>query len=229
MINLYNENNKTFNFDNLNGNRPNIIFADFVYEDVGFSSWVDRYYDVLDNNGIIIFMSDWHSDYRIRMYMEDVIKSNFVNHLVQKNEWGHPPSKMFHQCFDSILIYSKAKTWKFDGSKIQVPKVTAKSKGLNPSGRETKNATCWVDDCTLTTGANERIVKDDGHLIRWQKSEKLVKRVFSPFYAEGDLILDPFMGSGTSGKVAMDLNCDYVGIELDEEPFLLAKKRLGLA
>lgn len=43
---------------------------------------------------------------------------------------------------------------------------------------------------------------------------------------EGDTILDPFMGSGTTGKMAKQLNRDFIGIELDPEYFKVAKERI---
>lgn len=221
-----------FNIENMNfelepGRKAKIIFADYVYTNKNFE-WINKYWDMLSDNGIFISMTDWHTQHRYRVYMEDIIGGYFVNTLVVKNEWGKPPSKNFHQCFDDIIIYSKSPTWNFDRSKIQVPKVTSKSKRLNPSGRETKTATAWIDDCTLTTVSKERIKKDDGKLIRWQKPKKLLHRVISPFVQPGDLIIDPFMGSGTSMEVARELGCDGIGIECDIEPFLLAKKRLNL-
>jgi len=39
-------------------------------------------------------------------------------------------------------------------------------------------------------------------------------------------VLDPFMGSGTTGFASKSLNRDFIGIEMDEEYFLLAKSRI---
>jgi DNA modification methylase len=43
---------------------------------------------------------------------------------------------------------------------------------------------------------------------------------------ESDLILDPFMGSGSTGMACMNTNRKFVGIELDENYFEMAKVRL---
>lgn len=45
---------------------------------------------------------------------------------------------------------------------------------------------------------------------------------------EGDTVLDPFMGSGTTGKMAKKLGRNFIGIELDKEYFDIAKKRINL-
>lgn len=45
----------------------------------------------------------------------------------------------------------------------------------------------------------------------------------------GDVVLDPFMGSGTTGVAAKDLDRDFIGIELDETYFNIAKQRIDNA
>ena len=45
---------------------------------------------------------------------------------------------------------------------------------------------------------------------------------------EGDVVLDPFMGSGTTGKMAILNNRNFIGIELNEEYFKIAERRIGL-
>ena len=42
----------------------------------------------------------------------------------------------------------------------------------------------------------------------------------------GGVVLDPFMGSGTTGVACKDLNRDFIGIELDETYFNIAKQRI---
>lgn len=181
---------------------------------------------MLEKDGIFIIMTDWHTVSEIDVHMKSVLGATRINKIVWRNEWGHPPSNKFHECYDDILIYSKSGKWRFNKDKIQVPKATAKSKGLNPSGRTTKTATAWMDSITLTTVSKERIKKKDGHLVRWQKPVELVRRLLVPFLLKGDLVVDPFMGSGTVGEVCAKEGYNYIGIENDREVFKLAQKRL---
>ena len=44
---------------------------------------------------------------------------------------------------------------------------------------------------------------------------------------EGDIILDPFLGSGTTALAAIDLNRKFIGIEMNEEYYDLAKSRIS--
>jgi site-specific DNA-methyltransferase (adenine-specific) len=62
-----------------------------------------------------------------------------------------------------------------------------------------------------------------------QKPEKLVAKLILASSREGDVVLDPFLGSGTTSVVAKKLNRHYIGIEVDEYFCCLAEKRLALA
>jgi len=62
-----------------------------------------------------------------------------------------------------------------------------------------------------------------------QKPEKLLAKIILASTNPGDLILDPFAGSGTTAVVAKKLERDFVAIESDESYCLLAAKRLELA
>ncbi len=224
LIELFNMDNMKYQSDR----KFDLIFSDYVYGDANFT-WVTKFYKYLNSKSVFISMSDFHTDYLFRYFM-DAFYSNdatFVNDLKFKCEWGNHPKDRFHQCFDSIMIYSNAKSgWKFYSDRIQVSKATAKT-NLNPSGRMTKTATAWIDDIVLTTTAKERVKKKDGHLVRWQKPQRLYDRIILPFTDEGDWILDPFMGSGSLGLWCKLNNRNYVGIEYDKEVFQLAKKNIG--
>ncbi len=59
-----------------------------------------------------------------------------------------------------------------------------------------------------------------------QKPVELLKRIILASTKEGDLVLDPFCGSSTTGVAAVLLNRKHVGIDLEEEYLQLSKKRL---
>ncbi|PSN17378.1 site-specific DNA-methyltransferase [filamentous cyanobacterium CCP5] len=62
-----------------------------------------------------------------------------------------------------------------------------------------------------------------------QKPEKLIAKLVLASSRPGDLVLDPFLGSGTTAVVAKKLGRRYVGIEIDQTYCCLARKRLDLA
>lgn len=57
--------------------------------------------------------------------------------------------------------------------------------------------------------------------------EELVKELMNAFSKENDCILDPFMGTGTTGVVAKKLNRNFIGIELTEEYLKIASDRIN--
>lgn len=221
-LDLYNMDNMYFDTDK----KFDVIYCDYIYENKNFD-WAEKYFKLLKPKGVMIAQTDFHTNHRYRVFMEDVCGAELVNDGVWKCEWGNHPKDRFHQCFDNIIIYSNVKKgWLFQPEKIQVPKAT-KTAGLNPSGRETKQATAWIDDIVLTTTALERVKKDDGHLIRWQKPLRLYDRIIAPFVDEDHKdILDPFCGSGSLGKYCKINNLNYTGIEYDPEVYGYAKKNI---
>ena len=62
-----------------------------------------------------------------------------------------------------------------------------------------------------------------------QKPEKLVAKLILASSNEGDVVFDPFLGSGTSSAVAKKLRRHYLGVEIDRTYAALAEKRLQLA
>ena len=59
-----------------------------------------------------------------------------------------------------------------------------------------------------------------------QKSLELMKKLVLIHTNPGDLVLDPFMGSGSTGAAALELGRDFIGVEMTPEYFQIAKNRL---
>lgn len=62
-----------------------------------------------------------------------------------------------------------------------------------------------------------------------QKPEKLIAKLILASSREGDMVFDPFLGSGTTSVVAKKLRRHYIGVEINPEYCCWAEKRLGLA
>lgn len=60
------------------------------------------------------------------------------------------------------------------------------------------------------------------------KPVKLMSYLTTLFTREGDYVLDPFMGSGTTGMASKLLNREFIGIELEEDSFNIAEERLSV-
>ena len=61
-----------------------------------------------------------------------------------------------------------------------------------------------------------------------QKPVVLMKHFIKTLTNPGDLVLDPFMGSGSTGVAAQELGRRFVGIELDEIYYRIACRRMGV-
>ena len=59
-----------------------------------------------------------------------------------------------------------------------------------------------------------------------QKPEEIIERMILSSTKEGDVVLDMFNGSGTTGVVSVRNNRKYIGIEMEKEYFNLTKKRI---
>jgi site-specific DNA-methyltransferase (adenine-specific)/modification methylase len=74
----------------------------------------------------------------------------------------------------------------------------------------------------LRLGKGKKISNVHGAVFPETLPEELIKN----FSEEGDLVYDPFMGSGTVGKVCKSLNRNYIGSEISEEYCKIAEERI---
>jgi len=78
----------------------------------------------------------------------------------------------------------------------------------------------------ICTG-HERIKKSDGTKAHpTQKPESLLHRVILSTTNPGDVVVDPFFGSGTTGAVAKKLGRHFIGYEREEEYIIHARRRI---
>lgn len=59
-----------------------------------------------------------------------------------------------------------------------------------------------------------------------QKPTELIERLIKKFSDEGDIVLDPFLGSGTTAMACINTNRNYIGFELDENYYNIAINRI---
>ena len=76
----------------------------------------------------------------------------------------------------------------------------------------------------MITFRNQILKEDKVHPT--QKSVDLMCKLIELVTLEGQTILDPFMGSGSTGVACKNLNRNFIGIELDERYFNIAKERI---
>jgi DNA modification methylase len=116
----------------------------------------------------------------------------------------------------------KRNSWRFTGTR-------AEGMAVNPSGNEGKP---YDEQIVRGDGRNKRSVwhiatqpYPDAHFATYP--EALIKPCILAGSKVGDTVLDPFNGSGTTGAVAVRLQRNYIGIELNADYIALARRRIG--
>lgn len=198
------------------------IYADYIFEDDDFA-WLDHYWAMLKEHGVFAVHSDHQNYHKLHAHAENLKGFVFINQLITYQNWGGRPKDRFGQKHDLILVFSKGKHKYFDSDAVQIPKQMI-NPSFNPSGRTTTTPNLG----NFSTTSGERIKNFSGKNISWQKPLKIMRRLMYAFVPRGSRVCDPFMGSGTTGEVARELDCDFVGIEKDIERFILAMARLNV-
>lgn len=122
----------------------------------------------------------------------------------------YPPNIPLVNWFEYIIVFRK------DG-KPQVTTITEKQKEKSKLGF---NEFKWASESIWKISAEQ----NRGHPCPFP--EKLARRLIKLFSFHGDIVLDPFLGSGTTAMVAKQLGRNYIGFEINPEFCEIARKRL---
>lgn len=129
---------------------------------------------------------------------------------------------------EKILWYVKDKdNYIFNLDAIRDPDVKYPNQKKNGKPRCNsigKNPSDVWDIAKVTSGTNRSSAERTAHPAQFP--EDLIKRLVLGFTNKGDLILDPFIGSGTVGAVATELDRRFIGFEVNPEYCEIAKKRI---
>ena len=74
----------------------------------------------------------------------------------------------------------------------------------------------------------QKFIRDKGGLHPTQKPVPLLEYLIRTYTNEGETVLDFTMGSGSTGVACVNTNRNFIGIELDENYFKIAKERIGV-
>ena len=121
---------------------------------------------------------------------------------------------------------------------IQVPKPAKKEKDFGLSDNIPLKQRAWMspqsrttsEDYTKTSPGLERFLtlpKRNSHPTT--KPVKLMSYIITLFTREGDWVMDPFLGSGTSGIASKLLNRNFIGVEREKEYFDICEERLSVS
>lgn len=192
-------------------------FASFEAYDAFTRAWLLACRRVLKPTGTIWVIGSYHNIFRVGATLQDM---NFwiLNDIVWRktNPMPNFKGRRFQNAHETMIWASpdpKAKgyTFNYDAMKAANDDVQMRSDWLFP----------------ICSGG-ERLKGDDGKKVHpTQKPEALLARVIMASTKPGDIVLDPFFGSGTTGAVAKRLGRHFVGIEREQEYIDAASARIA--
>ena len=184
--------------------------------------------ELLADNGSIYLHCDWHKSHYLRCILDEIFGvTKFNNEIIWCYKSGGAGGNGFSKKHDTIFSYSKTEEPLFNQTK-------QKSYVL-PSGN--KNVTYYKDDKGSYTLVKVKDWWDDIGMIYTapgagrvgyptQKPEPLLDRIIRASSNPGDIVLDCFMGSGTTQVMAMKLGRRFIGADINLGAVQLTLKRL---
>jgi len=190
-------------------------FEGFVEYDAFTREWLSASQYVLKETGTIWVIGTYHNIYRVGAIMQDLgfwILNNVV--WIKNNPMPNFRGVRFTNAHETIIWAQKKKGAKY----------TFNHKSMKALNDDLQMRSDW--NLNLATG-KERIRLNGSKVHSAQKPEALLYRVIMASSNVGDVVLDPFFGSGTTGAVAKKLGRNWIGIERDKKYVKAAQKRIN--
>ncbi len=192
-------------------------FDSFAAYDAFTRAWLLAVRRVLKPNGTIWVIGSYHNIFRVGATLQD-LGFWILNDVVWRktNPMPNFRGRRFQNAHETMIWASRDKdargyTFNYEAMKAANDDVQMRSDWLFP----------------ICTGA-ERLKDDDGAKLHpTQKPEALLARVMMASSKPGDVVLDPFFGSGTTGAVARRLGRRFVGVEREQTYIDAAQKRIA--
>ncbi|MDR0529466.1 MAG: site-specific DNA-methyltransferase [Zoogloeaceae bacterium] len=195
--------------------------------------WIASVKRVLKNSASIYVCCDWRTSLVIGPVL--IKHFNVQNRITWQREKGRGATHNWKNSMEDIWFATVSpKTFTFNADDVKMRrkviapyKVDGKPKDWvesdNGNFRDTFPSNFW-DDISIPYWS---MPENTDHPT--QKPEKLIAKLVLASSNPGDLVLDPFLGSGTTAVVAKKLNRHYIGIECEREYCALAQRRLEIA
>ncbi|MEI2690692.1 MAG: site-specific DNA-methyltransferase [Anaerolineae bacterium] len=197
------------------------------------NAWVELVVPLLKPTASIYVCSEWRSSGVIQR----VLERHFIvkNRITWEREKGRGAARNWKNNSEDIWFCVMSEDYHFDVEAVkQKRRVVAPYRDGNGQPKDwteeadgafrvTHPSNLWTD----ITVPFWSMPENTDHPT--QKPEKLIAKLILASSRPGDVVLDPFLGSGTTSVVAKKLGRQYIGIEKEETYCLLAEKRLELA
>ncbi len=192
-------------------------FSDFSSYDKFTRQWLSASQRVLKETGTVWVIGSYHNIFRVGSIMQDLgfwILNDIL--WIKNNPMPNFRGVRFTNAHETMI-------W---AQKKQGEKYTFNHKSMKALNDDLQMRSDWT--IPLVTG-RDRIKSNGTKAHSTQKPEALLYRIIMASSNPGDVILDPFFGSGTTGAVAKKLGRNWIGIERDEKYIKVAQKRIDAA
>ena len=191
-------------------------FSSFAAYDKFTRAWLKAAKRLLKPNGAIWVIGSYHNIFRLGAELQNQ-GYWILNDVVwrKSNPMPNFRGKRFTNAHETMIWASKSEGGKY----------TFNYEALKALNEGVQMRSDWV--IPICTG-HERLKDDNGDKAHpTQKPEALLHRVLVGATNPGDVVLDPFFGTGTTGAVAKMLGRDFIGIEREEAYRKVAEKRIS--
>ena len=194
--------------------------------------WLSKLSRIMKPNASLYICSDWRSSIAIPQVACRYF--NLRNRISWEREKGRAASNNWKNCLEDIWFFTKSDTYTFNLNDVKVEKRVLAPYRANgqPKDWQEKNgqkvrytapSNIWTD-ITIPFWS---MVENTEHPT--QKPEKLIAKLILASSNVGDMVFDPFVGSGTTAVVAKKLGRRFLGIERERRYVALSLKRLDAA
>lgn len=206
---------------------------DFKKYEQWLDKWLKKTARILKDNASIYICSDWKTSLAI----PKIAGKYFVlqNRISWEREKGRAALRNWKNCLEDIWFFTKSDEYTFNLDAVKVMRqVVAPYKDKDGNPKDWNKA--GNDRFRLTSPSN---IWTDISIPFWsmaentshptQKPEKLIAKLILASSNQGDLVFDPFLGSGTTAVTAKKLGRRFLGIEREKEYVAYAMHRLKTA
>lgn len=186
---------------------------------------------ILKDTGSIYLQCDYRLVHYLKVEMDNIFGlDHFQNEIIWCYNGGGITKNRFNKKHDNILFYSKSNDFIFNTqyqpyNGNSAKRLLNKHKGKDKSNRleiGTPMTDWWTDIKCIVNPANIEYVNYDT-----QKPKALLERIIKASSNQGNIVADFFMGSGTTGEVAIELGRKFIGCDIGEKACEISKKRLS--
>lgn len=191
-------------------------FDSFAEYDRFTRAWLTAARRILKKDGTLWVIGSYHNIYRVGSTLQD-LSYWFLNDIVwvKTNPMPNFRGKRFTNAHETMLWCSKSKDSRY----------TFNYEAMKALNEDLQMRSDWV--IPICTG-HERLKDSNGDKAHpTQKPESLLHRVILASTNPGDVILDPFFGTGTTGAVAKRLGRCFIGLEREETYASVARRRIA--